>query len=176
MKKAKSFSMKSPSIDIMHLHGVLFHFHLRFPGQVIALLIDLIDIPKKLLVPMESLYLHKLFSIVVENLSMVQEVIKINKELGGGRITVIPLSVDQGERSFLSKTQNVSVSQIADNIDSNYEQISLRSAISAAKPDQIRFNNCLSLELALRFLVECLPQSELAMAYQNLLSFGQHAS
>jgi chromosome segregation ATPase len=130
VKKAKMITGKKFNIDMIHLMAVINTFRKRHPGQFACFLIDFMNFRDKLAVAIEALYLPKLFSVVVENEEMAQEVVAINKELQGGRITVFPITTGfVPGRADQSMIHNTSASMINENDMESMQCVLLKNFI-----------------------------------------------
>ena len=92
LRQVNTCKQRKTGIDILHLLNVVRLFSTRHPHKFVSLLIDLISVRDTLKIPLEALYLHKLFAVVVEDEDSVEEIIRFNKELKGGRISIKSLS------------------------------------------------------------------------------------
>lgn len=105
MKDIGISKQRKNGIDIIHLINITRLFSTRNQGKFASIFIDLVSIRDSLKIPLESLYLYKLFAIVVEDEEGVEEIIRINKELKGGRISIKALStipVDQNSSMLIN--------------------------------------------------------------------------
>lgn len=53
--------------------------------------IDCLEIPLNSLVPIESMFFNKLFTLIVEDSDKISKITELNRKLKGGRIRVFPL-------------------------------------------------------------------------------------
>jgi chromosome segregation ATPase len=123
VRKSKIISGKRFNIDLVHLLAVINLYKRRNPGRFVSFLVDCIAFPEKLAVAFESLYLSKLFALVVEDEEAAQDILAINKELRGGRITILPLSTSSScfkpDTSIINNT-SISMSRDIELEDSDY--------------------------------------------------------
>lgn len=145
MKKAKTINGKKYNVDLIHMMLVINTFRKRHPDHFACFLIDFMNFRERLAVAVEALYFPKLFAIVVENEEMAQEIVAINKELNGGRITVFRLSASSVPgRTDQSMIQNTSVSMINESELENVQCVLLKNFIDFDAKGANALERCLS--------------------------------
>lgn len=165
-------NQQKTGIDIMHLLGLIRQFNVRFPHKFISLLFDLIGARESLTIPLEALFLHKLFAIVVEDEESVEDLIRLNREIGGGRISIRALSALDTEIDISKdniKATDVPTRPAKKDIKSSYEEelrkhrVVLLKDWLGVKPDFDPYENRFS------FLEYIMAHKQLAPKINNYL-------
>lgn len=88
----------------------------RIPG-VLGVLFDLVTVQKQILASFEALLFRKMFSIVVEDEKAASELVRLNKEIRGSKIVVVPLTWVQpvvGDFTYPEESEHIAFEQFVE--------------------------------------------------------------
>jgi len=116
-EKKRAIGLSSSEVPIASIIRLLEEAERRRIPGVHGVLFDLVTVQKQILVSFEALLFRKMFSIVVEDEKSASELIRLNKEIRGSKIVVVPLSWVQpvvGDFAYPEESEHIAFEQFVE--------------------------------------------------------------
>ena len=116
-EKKRAIGLSTGEVPIGSIISLLEEAGKRKMQGIHGVLFDLVTVQKQILIPFEALLFRKVFSIIVEDEKSASDLIRLNKEMRGAKIVVVPLTWVQpvaGDFNYPDESEHIAFEQFVE--------------------------------------------------------------